>query len=174
MHDNVVSELNLIRLSNLKHEDRQVLDQKIKNSMRSVRLLSHNMLPPELEHFDLTELIQNYLDEIPNEVNTNFFHSCFVNDTVPATTKLHLLRILQEVINNSLKHAKPTELRVSLRVSLGHLSLLVTDNGKGMSDNKKDGAGLKNIINRTQYLNGNSKFKSRIGKGTRFILIVPN
>src|SRR5690606_11565846 len=80
--------------------------------------------------------------------------------------KLLLYRIMQEQLNNIVKHAKATEIRITLQASGKSCCFSVRDNGVGVEiDEKKKGFGLKNIQNRVQLLNGQVHFVSAPGKG---------
>jgi len=87
-----------------------------------------------------------------------------------------LYRIIQETINNVIKHAKATRLDIKLTRDDAGISAEIKDNGVGFDVNNKDsftGIGLKNIATRIEYLKGAIKYISAAGEGTTVIIEVP-
>ncbi len=174
LHDNVVSRLNLLHL-NLFEGNIKSLQSNLKKSMQVVRELSHNLTPVELNVIKLPDLIEDYLEQLHNTINITYYKTIIeIVDVTTSTVKLNLFRIFQELITNILKHAEATEIKVLLRCSVKSIILIVEDNGCGfVTNNKKKGIGLKNIIIRAENINGKHKFKTVPGSFTRFIIFVP-
>lgn len=85
--------------------------------------------------------------------------------------ELVLFRIVQELLNNVVKHAQATTIDIILEYQSKKLVIIVSDNGKGFENKKQqlqgnDGLGLRNIQNRITLINGNILFESEPGKGT--------
>lgn len=81
--------------------------------------------------------------------------------------ELVAFRIVQELLNNIVKHAAATSIRVLMDYRADHLEIAVADNGKGFTKiDSKEGLGLRNIVNRIQLVNGTVDFKSTPDKGT--------
>jgi two-component system NarL family sensor kinase len=86
---------------------------------------------------------------------------------------LHLYRILQEAINNTIKHAQATQLEIEILETDLELFIRVKDNGKGFSSsNLKPGIGIKNMQKRVQALQGNYKI-SNAPTGTTVDISIP-
>jgi two-component system NarL family sensor kinase len=170
LHDDLMSELQLIRLSNLNDIDKKQLDSQIKQMLKKVRHLSHDLFPPQLETIELEELINDYLIRIAPTIDNCLHCTQLDQGTLPDTIKLNLFRIFQEVITNIIKHSKASQIEVYLRHTRFSLSLLVRDNGNGFSSSKKLGIGMKTIENRVKQLQASHKYKSRKEKGCTFIL----
>jgi signal transduction histidine kinase len=86
-----------------------------------------------------------------------------------ATAEVFTYRILQELVNNAVKHAKAKQIFVQLTMDTNKLSITVEDDGKGFSINdaaNSKGAGLSNIKYRVQYLNGTIDVITAPGNGT--------
>jgi signal transduction histidine kinase len=97
---------------------------------------------------------------------------------LPPSVEDELYRIAQEALNNALKHAAPTLVRVTIRAADKHVSLVVEDNGRGFDPQtagSEGGMGLVSIRERTEKLGGSSTVISRPGEGTtiRIDLEVP-
>lgn len=168
LHDNIISQLNLIRL-NLNDKKPEELSQDLKRSMQLIRELSHNLTPPDLNEIDLTELIEDYLEQINKNIEV-IFRSMTIGIPISNLIKLNLFRIVQELITNILKHAEATRIDVSLRISLNYLMLTIEDNGSGfILGNHSGGIGLRNIQSRAQKIKAIYKLKTQPEKGTKFI-----
>lgn len=168
LHDNIISQLNLIRL-NLTDKNPEELNRDLKKSMQLVRELSHNLTPPDLDEVDLADLIADYLAQINKNIEVIFRHIT-IKTPISNPVKLNLFRIVQELITNILKHAEATRVDVSLRISLNYLILTIEDNGRGfIVETHSGGIGLRNIQSRAQKIKAIYKLKTQPEKGTKFI-----
>ena len=88
--------------------------------------------------------------------------------------ELIIYRILQELINNVLKHAQATECLVQVSYLSEHLSITVEDNGKGFdSKTENNGMGWSNIRQRVEFLKGSLDLNSSLGSGTSVQVNIP-
>lgn len=156
----------------LKKETTELLDSAI----NQVRSISHNLFPPNLEHIGFLQTVQNFCQRIQkiNDIQLNFSH-----DNITRLTKqqeLALYRILQELVNNTLKHAQATQINLSYKVLPAGLTMFYQDNGIGYSinanDNKSKGIGTKSIESRANAINANFQFESTLGQGMSFTLTI--
>jgi len=82
--------------------------------------------------------------------------------------KTTILRIVQEQVNNILRHANASRITISLIRTRQHIKLSITDNGHGFDPSRnRSGIGLTNIINRAELFNGKATINSSPGKGCR-------
>lgn len=169
LHDDLMSELHLIRLSNLQNVERTAIDSQIKKTLRKVRHISHDMLPPQIESIQLSDLISDYMFRIQPSMSHSFVNSTD-DASMPVTIKLNVFRIFQEVISNIIKHSGASHVDVVLRKNDASISLLISDNGRGFSLSDKKGIGLKTIQYRCEQLGASHKYKSDGDRGTTFIL----
>jgi two-component system, NarL family, sensor kinase len=105
------------------------------------------------------------------------FQSYNFDKRLDQTVEVTIYRIIQELINNTLKHAEATEVYVQLNQDDQHLTISVEDNGKGFDINKLNqtkGIGIQNIENRVAYLNGKIDIQSSEGKGTLTFIEIEN
>ncbi|WP_114819190.1 sensor histidine kinase [Chryseobacterium sp. KLBC 52] len=168
LHDNIISQLNLIRL-NLNDKKPEDLNRDLKKSMQLIRELSHNLTPPDLDEVELVDLIADYLDQINKNIEIIFRHMT-IRTPISNPVKLNLFRIIQELITNILKHAEASRVDVSLRISPNYLILTIEDNGRGFTvENQSAGIGLRNIRSRAQKIKAIYKLKTQPQKGTKFI-----
>lgn len=171
IHDGLVLQLNVIRLS--KKNDEKEINEKLKNCIKLVRLISHDLMPPLIEETPLDEMLVKLVIDLEPDKEIDIYKSIFKHQVIKADLKLQLIRIVQEIVNNIIKHAKANKITFFLRITDKHIAIKVRDNGIGFSTSNTGGLGHKNIIARTQLLNGIHKFNSTLQKGTTFLLIVP-
>jgi two-component system, NarL family, sensor kinase len=170
LHDDLISKLTVLTYA-LQIENSKVNPVELLNeSIKIARRITHDLTPPLLDQTSLKDLIDDFVAPLSQSYNVDCFYGhhqcCALNSEV----KLQLFRIVQEVINNMLKHAKASEIVINLRITKYAVSLIVRDNGVGFDTNiSAKGLGLKNIELRTQILKAQSKFKSRPEKGSAFL-----
>ncbi len=168
LHDNIISQLNLIRL-NLTDKNPEELNRDLKKSMQLIREFSHNLTPPDLDEVELADLIADYLEQVNKNIEVIFRHIT-IRTPISSPVKLNLFRIVQELVTNILKHAEATRVDVSLRISLNYLMLTIEDNGRGfIMETHSGGIGLRNIQSRAQKIKAIYKLKTQPEKGTKFI-----
>jgi signal transduction histidine kinase len=169
LHDNLISKLNIIRLTTAKG-DKSVTD-KITDCMEIARKISHDLTPAFIEECSLQELVDDLLNEIPDSIFVERHYS--IQRDFELSSKLHLYRITQELLHNILKYANASKICLFIRDGNSHFSFKISDDGGGIIPNKKKGLGLNNIELRTQILEGKNKFKSNPGFGTTFLFQAP-
>ncbi|MDO6676524.1 histidine kinase [Tenacibaculum sp. 1_MG-2023] len=123
-----------------------------------VRHISHDLLSKKIADKEFTQLIKNHIEKIVTsthlKIEMSFFDETLINKT-NNTIQTHLFKILQELINNTIKHANASTIEIQLNAHTDMMNLLFEDNGKGFVYNEKvEGIGLKNINERITTLNG--------------------
>ena len=141
----------------------------IDSSISELRRVAHNMMPEALIKFGLDEALKDYCNSINVTNITQVKYQSFgMEERLEANTEIIIYRIVQELLNNTLKHASATEVLVQLLREQNRLSITVEDNGKGFDTNdlqKTKGAGWANIKSRVDYLKGKMDLNSEPGKG---------
>lgn len=170
LHDNLISQLNIIRMLNENGEGRDSINVKLKNTMTSARRISHDLVPPLLHEMTLGGLIEEYLVSLRIGIEINYHCSQSSEEIQVSQVKLHVFRIFQEVISNCLKHANATEIAICFRGTTSQIALRIEDNGNGNLIKSRDGLGLKNIQSRAQFLKANYRYNSTKGEGANFLL----
>ena len=181
LHDNVSQVLTTVKLY-LEMTISQQVDplipksiQLINSSIIEIRNLSHQLSAPTLGTRSLVDSINTLIEMVGRGTNIIFefdysrYHSQLIMDQ-----KLALYRILQEQINNILKHAAATKVWISLFQSGNNVMLTVRDNGKGFDNRLKTGGmGLNNIISRVKVLGGTVQIETAPQKGCFLRVLVP-
>lgn len=143
---------------------------------KEIRNVSHQMMPNALLKSGLANAVKEFIDKIDTRVIKVALHTEGLNDPLDKNTETVLYRVVQECVNNVLKHSGANQLDISLIKDTDGIAATIEDNGKGFDINKKeifDGIGLKNIISRISYLKGTIDFDSGRGKGTLVAIHVP-
>ena len=101
--------------------------------------------------------------------NAEGLHEASLNEE----QKVTIYRIVQEQLNNVLKHAQASSVNIQLNTAGDHVNLLIEDNGKGFDTNaQRKGIGITNIISRAELFNGKVKIDSSPGNGCRLEVIL--
>jgi signal transduction histidine kinase len=144
----------------------------VDESVTEVRNISHNMMPSVLLQYGLVVAIEDFTSKINNSnlLKINFSHTGFENKKLISSLEIVLYRVVQELVNNAIKHAQASKMDIQLLLFDQELTLMLEDNGKGFDYEQtvlsKNGIGLKNIISRINYINGMINFDSSKGNGT--------
>ena len=142
----------------------------IDTSIRELRRVAHNMMPEVLTKFGLDEAVKEYCNTINTTKLLTVKYQSLGIDTLPdKSTEIIIYRIIQELLNNILKHASATGAFVQIIRDEQRLSIIVEDNGKGFDTGvleNNEGAGWINIRSRVNYLKGKLDIHSEMNKGT--------
>ncbi|SET45439.1 Signal transduction histidine kinase [Hymenobacter actinosclerus] len=147
----------------------------IDESVREIRSISHGLAPVALLERGLAPAAQQLLSRLRYSDPGLAVRLHTVGLPVPGLSvaaQALVYRILQEAVQNVLRHAQATELTVQLLGTATDLTMMVEDNGLGF-ENITDGLGMHNIRLRARYLNAQLEFDSEPGHGTTLTLRVP-
>jgi len=158
LHDNINQRLVMLKkelfLSN------PLMAVKIEDIINNIRNMARNLYPVSLPHIGLQYSIEHLCEEITNNSGVNISSKISFTETIlNKNTELHLFRIIQEALNNIIKHAQATEAKVTIiDDNQNNLLLLnIKDNGKGFrvesSLKNKDSFGLLGILQRCKAIN---------------------
>ncbi len=187
LHDGMGSLLSTLRLNaesidlstkNLNKQEAQAYQnvlEMIDMACTELRNISHNMLPAEIELFGLIPTLKGLVRKINDNGNTQFVLDVFDMDwEMDKQLELNVYRILLELVNNVIKHAKSKQATIQIMRGENLISLIVADEGVGFDMiTQKNGIGLFNLKSRTEALNGKISIDSTIGKGTTVIIQIP-
>lgn len=134
-----------------------------------VRKTAHNLMPDAISNFSLKEILTSYIGSINQSLQQNFIElqvnsQIRINDP---SVKLSLYRMLQEVIQNTIKHARASMVNIQIFERNSKLNILIEDDGIGFDMKEvKKGLGLTNLEARTRLLGGKIHISSSPGRGT--------
>ena len=140
------------------------------NSISEMRRVAHNMMPEALLRFGLDAALKDYCTENNNSQTKTIYQSVGLETlNLEQSKTIGIYRIVQELLNNALKHANATQIMVQLFHENNSIVINVEDNGKGFDKSilsTKKGIGWENVQSRVDYLKGKLDLDSEINKGT--------
>lgn len=147
----------------------------IDEAMRKLKRISFNIMPQILHRSGLKEALIELIDMLnPGSIKINF--KCDVN---PANIerRVHIYRIVQEAMNNIIRHSKASLVNLSIERIKNKIQLHIEDNGigfdKGLILKNKKGEGLQNIRARAELLNAKIRLITRPGVGVNYLIKIP-
>lgn len=183
LHDDISSKLiavslNLHLLKSNKTEEASkvdIIDNTFKineKTIESSRKIAHHLYPPVLEKFGLEQALQELILDYnkTKAVKINLFSELSFDEKV-SNLHLQIFRIIQELINNSIKHGKASEIDIKFRINGSQNQCIYSDNGVGFDSSKIEktkGLGFSNIENRIENINGTFNLFSENDKGFEF------
>jgi PAS domain S-box-containing protein len=150
--------------------------ENLQKAIDEIRNISHRLNPATL-HIGLHGVIEDLVTKVNNtgKVYILFDSSLSADDEIDKHVELALFRIVQEQLNNILKHSDAYKVSIQLTLEKGKLRLTITDDGKGHDlQAKRLGLGLKNIFNRAEFHKGFAEIFSEPGKGFMLQVEIPN
>jgi signal transduction histidine kinase len=146
----------------------------VDESCKEVRVISHKMMPNFLLKSGIASDIRNFIEKIDEQKLKITFETSGFTDQLEYNEEVILYRVIQELINNVIKHAEANELYLLLQKNKENILVEVSDNGKGFDfANIEAGLGLKNIKVRLQYLKGTVAFLPNKPSGTTVKINIP-
>lgn len=141
---------------------------KLDESISEMRRVAHNMMPEALMKLGLQQALQDYCaglsDSQSFKINGEFYG---LEKRMESSTEIVVYRIVQELLNNAVKHSGASVILAQVMRQDNSLTITVEDNGRGFEkETILQGAGLKNIRSRVDYLKGQLDIQTTPGKGT--------
>jgi signal transduction histidine kinase len=181
LHDGVGGLLSGVKLSMSNMKENFFLSQsnvdsfnnvirQLDQSIAELRRVSHNMMPESLVKFGLKETIENYCERLNHSDQIKVQLQTYgMDERMEQSTEIVIYRMIQELLNNVIKHANAKNVLIQLVREKERFNLTVEDDGKGFDIAKVENtssAGLNNIRARAAYLNGTVDIISSPGEGT--------
>jgi len=186
LHDSVGPMLSTVKLYmqsiTLGNEaDKQLIDKAtayIDETISNVREISYNLLPNSLNRNGIFIALNEYIRRVTtrNTLKINFFPD--ENIRINKNKELHLFRIVQEIVHNTIKHSQASDLKIMISRQADNLLIVSEDNGVGFNldsiQDRAGGLGLKSIESRCEMMNATMQITTATGKGCKFVIKVPN
>lgn len=182
LHDDISSKLNVVSLNshllktpNLSETEQQEITNNIieltQKALENSRRIAHDLFPPVLEKFGLNAGIEELIEDFNSTKKVKVSYQNTIEfESYPIDKHLHIFRILQELLNNSLRHGKATEISILFTNFENIKTCTYIDNGIGFNsadlENKK-GLGMMNIESRINFLEGNFTIDSKPNEGIK-------
>lgn len=145
------------------------------SSIKEMRRVAHNMMPEALVKFGLDTALKDFCNDInqTGALSVTYQSIGLESEEINLTTAITIYRIVQELINNTMKHAAARQAIVQVAKSGNQLTVTVEDDGKGFDTaiiKGTSGIGWANIQNRVDFLKGKLDVNSEPGKGTSVLI----
>jgi signal transduction histidine kinase/ligand-binding sensor domain-containing protein len=151
---------------------------KLDDSIKDLRAVSHGMFSAELLEEGLVAAIKNYCNatSVTAKIHIAFESIMEQAPGLSGEQAFHVFRVVQELVQNIVKHSGAAEAMVQLSYNNGMLALTVEDSGTGFDTkqvHEKEGIGLRNVEARVKMLHGKTDIRSIPGKGTSILVEIP-
>jgi PAS domain S-box-containing protein len=181
LHDNVNQILGMAKVSLEHGRDNAAVQPEmteramtmISSAIEELRELSKSLIQAYEREIGLQLSLENLVESVRlgNRFQVKMDFSVPDERVLDDKLKMTLFRIVQEQLNNILKHAEANNVQLSVKHLGDVLSLYITDDGKGFqAKQKRNGIGITNIINRAEIFNGHVEIDSEPGKGCRMLI----
>ncbi len=156
------------------HEMQAVM-LELDRSVDELRRVARNLMPESLLYMGLTPALADLCEYMDTPTTSVKFHGFYLRSTYPQPILIGVYRIVQELLNNAIKHADADQIIVQCSENEHSLSLTVEDDGCGfgLQEAGKKGLGLKNVENRVALLYGTVEMDSHPGRGTTVNIEIP-
>jgi two-component system, NarL family, sensor kinase len=142
-----------------------------------LREISNDLMPVTLLSKGLVTATREFIHKIPLSTGLAIHLKPGNIPELKKETSINLYRIIQEITHNTIKHAEASQLDISIESIEKNLIITTSDNGKGFDysfeKEENTGLGLRNLLSRTDIMNGNLFIESIPGKGTNYIIEIP-
>ncbi|WP_255157971.1 sensor histidine kinase [Siphonobacter sp. BAB-5385] len=180
LHDGLGIQLSRIKLFVEAHQEalpasvREPLNQFLDEACTETRLISNDLRPYALSTFGLIPALEDLTQKLNlvNQTNVIFEHYG-ETPVLSDEASVMLYRVIQELMNNALKHADANTITLQMMISEATALISVDDDGCGFAEPSRTGNGITNIQSRIDYLGGQVMWQSEAGKGTSVMISLP-
>jgi PAS domain S-box-containing protein len=146
-------------------------------AIEETRNISFELAPSILADFGLPATLEELAKRLTSEELRIYVKSTGVFKRMDLVVETNIYRIIQELVNNCMKHSHASQIHVELHKNKS-IEIMVCDNGRGFDVSEQEkaatGSGLSSIRNRLNLYNGSMMITSETGVGTRVLVILPN
>ncbi len=188
LHDELGASLSTVKMkigqAKRKYKDQtdntDVLDEAeelLRDSIATVRNISHDLLPPVLERFGLEEALRNHISAMQTDAGPKVeFSSHGIKKRLSPGVELCLYRSILELLNNAVKHANASKIDLRITYDSHYIEIDVNDNGIGFDYSNKNmtmgGLGLKSVKNRLFVIGAKLQIQCPDSGGTHIKIIM--
>jgi signal transduction histidine kinase len=176
------TKMQFTTIKDMSPENRPMIEratQLLEQATGDVRKISHNMMPGLLTKLGFYEAVEDLFDNLNDSEDLSA--ECEISgdqERLPENKEIMLYRVIQEMVNNTIKHAQAHNIRLKIDIRPDMMDIVYTDDGKGFDLEKKmesetESIGLKSIQSRVNFLNGTLTMDSSPGKGVIYTMHVP-
>ncbi len=183
LHDGLGSMLSGVKLNFVNMKENLIMDNtnviafensilQLDNTIAELRKVAHNLMPESLVKFGFKNAILDYCNslQISSKVKI-IYEQMGMERELGNTTDVYIYRIIQELVNNAVKHANASQILIQLTKNPTNVLITVEDNGKGVDKITMltaIGIGMKSVQQRVDYLKGTIEIDSKLNEGVSF------
>jgi signal transduction histidine kinase len=189
LHDSIGQELLIIKnrallaLNDLKNrknvrEQLNEISNTASQAIQATREITNDLRPYQIDRLGLKKSIESVINRAAKTTTISFTSDIDpIDNLIPKEMDIHVYRIIQECINNIIKHAHATAGKVTIKRWYNRLNIDVEDNGTGFDvssqrTQSERGMGLLGIVERTRFIGGTMRIESNHGEGTRVLITI--
>jgi signal transduction histidine kinase len=189
LHDSIGQELLIIKnmallaLNDLKNKKnvREQLDEishTASQAIQETREITNNLRPYQIDRLGLKKALESIINRAAQTTTISFTADIDpIDNLIPKEMEIHVYRIIQECVNNIIKHAHAAAGKVTIKRWYNRLNIDVEDNGIGFDvslqrTQNERGIGLQGIVERIRFIGGTMRIESNPGKGTRVLITI--
>ncbi|HZY82176.1 MAG TPA: two-component regulator propeller domain-containing protein [Cyclobacteriaceae bacterium] len=180
LHDGIGASLSSIKIqvADAMREDEALVEraheinENLNDVIDDIKRIVYDLHPPGLERYGLQAGLKNLVDRLNKTGDINVIFDYYGKREVVQPVSLTIFRILQELINNTLKHARASEIRIHINEFDDEINIMYEDNGIGMVGSRFTGLGMHSIESRVRSLDGRMSWESN-HKGTFYNFDIP-
>ncbi|MEJ8778795.1 sensor histidine kinase [Pseudogracilibacillus sp. ICA-222130] len=148
----------------------------IRSVLREVRRIIYDLRPMALDDLGIIPTVKKHVSTMAETYHTHIELQLIGEEKrLESNYEVAVFRLIQESLQNALKHAEATKIYVTLQIEQDEIMIVVLDNGKGFRTDevKRNSFGLMGMKERVEMLNGHFHINSTLGKGTTIKIILP-
>jgi signal transduction histidine kinase len=184
LHDELGPLLSVVKfqVSSLDTRDEQDIEliekasRNLDDILQRIREICNHMMPQVLIRKGLLMAIKEFISDLENKTAIKMTFT-YEDTDIPAEAEVHLYRMIQEIVQNAIKHSGANEMNIHVCSKDNRLIITAADNGKGFSretaSQHSNGYGLKNILSRVDILRGEVYLATAPDKGTVYTIEIP-
>lgn len=183
LHDSIGGNLAAIKLQlnntvvNGTKKSLKIINSQLDDTYEQVRNLSHTLVPKKFSKNNFCDVLEEYFNNIGGATNLQTTFVVYPRtemDHIDETVQMEIFKIIQELITNTIKHAKASSVELQLNLVENSINILFEDNGIGFdTKNNYSGIGFENIKSRLKNISGTFHIDSRIHRGTIIDIEIP-
>ena len=185
LHDDLGPVLSVVKfrvdhaslVDNEAKEELHIASEQLDELIARLREVANNLMPSALIRKGLIGAVEEFTRNVTTSSNMVISFTADENIKLGEDKSINIYRVIQEVVQNCLKHAKAKKMEILFEEKKGLLKIICRDNGVGFDYSKLSkesaGIGLRSIKNRSEIMGGNMVVESKPGKGTAFLFEIP-
>jgi two-component system, NarL family, sensor kinase len=155
----------------------RIASENVDETIQRIRQIAFNLMPNTLIRKGLAAAIEELISKVTESLPLKISYQLNSIPDISLQKSINLFRMLQEIIQNTVKHSGASELYINLAAKDKYIVLTTEDNGKGFDfekvNDQNKGLGLRNLTSRAEIMNGHIAVETGAGKGVKYKFEIP-